>query len=91
MNQAKKDIEYWKDQMEFYPTKLSKESLELAERRLERKEEELDKYDFVDPVLGRINIKQALEDRAKAIEDEYELFNRMHMYDGTLNKCPRKL
>lgn len=37
---------------------------------------------FDDPVYGLCNIKKALEDREKAMEDEYEAFGIMYITDG---------
>jgi len=61
----------------------------VEEERLIEKELE-EGYDIC-PIYGRINIKQALADRAKAIKDKYEKFNRMYTADGLINERPRKL
>lgn len=47
--------------------------------------EELDGY-FIDPVLGKCNIRKAMKERQLAMENEYEAFDRMHRNDGTLVK-----
>ena len=41
---------------------------------------------FMDPILGKCNIKKALEDKGKAMENEYEVFNNMHCNDGAFVK-----
>ena len=46
-------------------------------------DKEIEEGYFIDPVLGRCNIKKAMADRAEAIRREYEAFDNMHRNDGT--------
>lgn len=47
---------------------------------------------FIDPVLGKCNVKKAMQQRAEAIRREYEAFDNMHRADGIVdNKCLRIL
>lgn len=45
-------------------------------------------------ILANINIKKTFEEKDKAMKKEmleYETYNKMHIIDGTNNKCPSKL
>lgn len=52
--------------------------------------EELD-GDFICPVLGKCNIKNAFRDRAEAMRREYEAFDTMHRNDGSFSKSSYSL
>ena len=44
---------------------------------------------FVDIVLGKCNIRKALEQRSLRLRSEDEAFNKMHSTDGTHAKSER--
>lgn len=54
-------------------------------------DKEIEEGYFIDPVLGRCNLKKAMQERSEAIRSEYEAFDILHSIDGTLNKCVLKL
>lgn len=47
--------------------------------------------DFIDPVLGKSNIRRTLEDRAEAMRREYEAFDLMHRNDKSIDESSSEL
>ena len=47
-------------------------------------DEEISEGYFMDVVLGKCNIKKALQQRSEAIRSEYEAYNTMHDNDGII-------
>jgi len=54
-------------------------------------DKEVEEGYFMDPVLGKCNIRKAMSERAEAIRREYEAFDIMHRNDGTLVKSKLRL
>lgn len=56
-------------------------------------DEEISEGYFMDVVLGKCNIKKALQQRSEAIRSEYEAFDSIHRNDGVVgvSNSPSKL